>query len=98
MGLFAPPHDFDEAAEELMQGLHIDGDVAKPATPVGDSGLVSARTYDAAWSRRQLTEVLAARGFETRAEDADLVVPRPGSEAFRVKSWGPWWRSPSSGE
>ena len=95
MGLFAPPHDFDEAAEELLQGLHIDGDVAKPATPVGDSGMVSARAYDGAWSRQQLAGILAARGLETLAEDAELVISRPGTEELRVTSWGLWWRSPS---
>jgi hypothetical protein len=91
--LFAPPHDFDEAAEELLQHLKIDGDVAEPARAVGTSGLVAVRAYDGARSRRQLAAILEATGCETLAEDAILDFTSPLSgERYQSDSWGLWWR------
>jgi hypothetical protein len=93
MVLFAPPHDFDEAGEELLGHLGIAGEVAEPAQPVGSSGMVAVRHYDGAVSRRKLMEVLKAAGYDTYSEDivlayVDARAPdRPGAA-----SWGVWWR------
>jgi hypothetical protein len=97
MGLLAPPHDFDEAAEELLAALGIDGEVAEPARPVGQSGFITARAYDGAASRRRLAEVLAREGRETRPEDAELALTSPLSgEEYVTTSWALWWRSERS--
>jgi hypothetical protein len=93
MGLFAPPHDFDEAAEELLRELGIDGEVAEPARPLGESGLITVRAYDGAASRRKLAEVLEREGFESRPEDAVLAFTSPLSgEQYVTPSWALWWR------
>ncbi len=91
MALFAPPHDFDEAGDELLRRLCIDATVAEPARPVGGTGLVSVRAYDAAEARRRLAERLATAGHETRSEDAESVFSSSGRPR-RAPSWGLWWR------
>lgn len=93
MGLLAPPYDFDEAAEELLAALGVDGEVAEPDVPVGTSGFITARAYDGAASRRALAAVLAREGRETRAEDAELALTSPLSgEEVVSATWVLWWR------
>jgi hypothetical protein len=92
MGLFAPPHDFDEAGEELLDLLHLEGEVAQPAVPVGRTGMISMRAYDGADSRRKLGEILAANGHEVLAEETEAVVTFPTGERRTLKSWALWWR------
>lgn len=94
MVLFAPPHDFDEAGEELLGHLGIAGEVAEPAQPVGRSGMVSVRHYDGAVSRRRLVEILTAAGFDTRTEDIVLAyVDSDAPDRRGATSWGVWWRA-----
>lgn len=91
--LLAPPHDFDEAAEELLGALGLAGTVAQPAEPVGTSGVISARAYDGAWSRRQLAAVLKAAGGETRTEELELGYPGfDGGKVHYSEIWALWWR------
>lgn len=90
--LLAPPHDFDEAAEELLDHLGIAGAVAEPAQPVGSSGMLTVRAYDAAVARRRLAEILAGAAYETRPEDLELTYVRP-SGSLTMRSWALWWRA-----
>ena len=91
--LLAPPRDYDEAAEELLGHLEIAGEVAEPADPVGQSGMITARWYDGAASRRRLAQLLTAAGHETRNEDAVLRLISPDAPD---RPWSTtqalWWR------
>lgn len=91
--LLAPPHDFDEAGEELLGHLDIAGEVAEPAVPVGASGMITARWYDGAASRRRLIEVLEAAGHETRSEELFLrYVSADAPDRPWTTMWAVWWR------
>ncbi len=92
--LLAPPQDFDEAAEELLAALRLAGTVARPAEPVGTSGMLFARPYDAAGSRRELAEVLRAAGSETQTEELEVGYPSlDGVRVHFTTIWALWWRA-----
>jgi len=80
VGVSAARCDFDDAGDQLLTRLAIDGRVSMPAVPVGTSGMISATPFDDRVAFAAIERAVRGAGYElrTRAYEA----PIAGMEMF----------------
>lgn len=97
LGLSCIPPDLDEAADQFLRFLKMEGATfSAPPVPVGQSGMLFAQPYDSPRTREELDNFFRRRGDRTAHYEVDVTYIFP--DGREQSGWCIWyfWVQPAS--